>query len=90
MYFLDSDVVRKTAQYDLFNELINSYESEAHCFYVLPALKYQLHITNKEKSVKTLGSEDAHTALSRFLESACEIDIGVFQPSCRVHLPNFC
>lgn len=75
MYFLDSDVVKKTAQYDLFNELVNSYESETHLFYVLPQLKYQLHIANKEKSVTKLGSEDAYFALSNFLESACEIDV---------------
>ncbi len=75
MYFLDSDVVKKTAQYDLFNELINSYESETHHFYVLPELKFQLHLTNKDKSVKKLGSEDAYTALSTFLDSAREIDV---------------
>ncbi len=75
MYFLDSDVVKKTAQYDLFNELINSYESEAHHFYVLPELKFQLHIANKDKSVRKLGSEDAYAALSTFLDSAREIDI---------------
>ena len=75
MYFLDSDVVKKTAQYCLFNELINSYESEAHHFYVLPELKYQLHITNKDKSVEKLGSKDAYTALSTFLDSAQEINV---------------
>ncbi len=75
MYFLDSDVVKKTAQYDLFNELIDSYESEARHFYVLPELKFQLHLANKDKSVKKLGSEDAYIALSTFLDSAREIDV---------------
>lgn len=75
MYFLDSDVVKKTAQYNLFNELINSYESEAHHFHVLPELKFQLHLKDKKKSVKKLGSEDAYTALSTFLDSAQEADV---------------
>ncbi|MEN8170581.1 MAG: hypothetical protein ABFS08_10200 [Pseudomonadota bacterium] len=74
MYFLDSDVVKKTAQYDLFNELVDSYESETHNFYVLPELKFQLHLKNKDKSVKKLGSEGAFAALSTFLDSACEVD----------------
>jgi len=75
MYFLDSDVVKKTAQYDLFNELISSYESEPHHFSVLPELKFQLHLVNKEKSVEKLGSEIAYNALSTFLDSANEIEI---------------
>ena len=75
MYFLDSDVVKKTAQYDLFNELISSYESEPHHFSVLPELKFQLHLAHKEKSVKKLGSENAFIALSTFLDSANEIEL---------------
>lgn len=75
MYFLDSDVVKKTAQYDLFNELISSYESEVHHFSVLPELKFQLHLANKEKSVEKLGSEIAYNALSTFLDSANEIEL---------------
>lgn len=75
MYFLDSDVVKKTAQYDLFNELISSYESETHHFSVLPELKFQLHIANKGKSVEKLGSENAYNALSTFLDSANEIEL---------------
>jgi len=75
MYFLDSDVVKKTAQYDLFNELISSYESEPHNFSVLPELKFQLHLANKNKSVEKLGSEEAYNALSTFLASASEINV---------------
>lgn len=74
MYLIDSDVAKKIAQYNLFNELANSYESELSLFSVLPELKYQLKLSNKDKCIKKLGSEQAYIALSQFLSSATEIN----------------
>lgn len=74
MYFLDSDVVRKTAQFNLFDELAYAYEIGLNSFAVLPELKYQLHIADKEKSIEKLGNEESYLSLYSFIDAAEEID----------------
>jgi len=73
IYLLDSDAIKKLAQYDLLLELGIAYDSEPESFAVLPELKYQLHLGNHTKAVDKLGSQKSYEALNSFLARAKEV-----------------
>lgn len=72
-YFIDSDAVKKMAQFTLLPELCQAYSVAPSQFFVLPELKYQLHLGNIPKATKKLGSAEAVGCLERFLTGAQEV-----------------
>lgn len=73
MYMLDSDAIRKLAQYDLLTELCYAYKTTPSNFLVLPELKFQLKLGDSAKAIKILGSKEAYQKLMLFLDEAGEI-----------------
>lgn len=72
MYLLDSDVARKLAQYCITVEFLSAYETTSDQVSVLPALRFQLKLNDKDKAVSLLGSEEAYLEICNLLKDAEE------------------
>ncbi|MDR5885966.1 hypothetical protein [Vreelandella janggokensis] len=72
---LDSDAAKKICQYCLLDELASSLACSLDDFSVLPQLRYQLKINNREKSLEKLGSESALHEASKLIGHSSEVEV---------------
>ena len=71
-YFLDNDVVLKSAQYGLLEELSHLCGGADRIF-ILPTLRFRFHLNNDDQALHLLGSQGALTRLREFVRSTNEI-----------------
>ncbi|QEY17553.1 hypothetical protein D0C16_17120 [Cellvibrio sp. KY-GH-1] len=77
LYLLDSDVAKKLVQYNLIAELIHGLGCKESDLAILPQLKYQLglHLVDKSKALRKLGTSQAVSAAVRLVTNATEVVI---------------
>lgn len=88
-YLLDSDVVKKLAQYHLLCELASSLQCEISSFAVLPQLKYQLKLSNPHAGLEKLGTECAVNAVNTLVAEASEVSVdNPHNPILQLNIPG--
>lgn len=74
-WLLDSDAATCLCKYGLIDDLARALNVPLTAVCVLPQLRYQLHLANKPKALKKLGSEFAFEQACYLVETAQEVSV---------------
>lgn len=77
LVLLDSDAARKLCQYQLLSELAKALQCSFQNLAVLPQLRFQLRLADRQAAIKKLGSEEAFAQALDLVQNAKAVEVQI-------------
>ena len=77
LVLLDSDAARKICQYQLLFRLTRALQCSLQNFAVLPQLRFELRLADREAAIKKLGSEEALVQAMDLVQHAKTVEVQI-------------